>query len=694
MNELAPRDQKFITELTAIIDENIENEQFGVSELAEIAGMSRSNLLRRIKKITNESASQFIRNIRLERGLALVKTGELTISEISYRVGFNSTSYFIKCFREHYGFPPGELENQPVEAEEKVDETLPEKRRAKKLRVYMFIIMVISVLVYFAVNQSQSQKTIELPGKSIAVLPFINDSNDSTNLYFVNGLMEAVLGNLQKIGDLKVVSRRSVEKYRNTKKSVSEIGQELNVRYFVEGSGQKVGDQLLLNVYLVDGNTDQRIWSSQYRKKVADVFDLQIEVAKSIASQIEVIIKPLEKAQIEKKPSSNIEAYELFLKAKAELNKYNTEGLLNAIPLLEKAISKDSAFARAYAAMAMTYFYLDIYQLKKQYSDKINSYADKAMLIDNELAQSLVAKALYYMSIGDYNAATPYLEKALKYHPNSEMVIGYLSEYYANYSPNSPNYLKYAIKALQLDIGSMDSMAVSISYLHISNAFIQNGFIDEAENYIRKSLDYDKNNIYSMYVKAYIQLAKDRDFIKLNRELTRIYQIDSSRIDVLQELAKSYYYLNDYKHAYENYSQFLELKHKYNLDVFRHENAKIGYTFQQVGKHEIADSIWEDYFEFIQNDKSIYREVNEALYWAHLKNKEKTLNHLNNFLNEKSFHYWTILFLKDEPILNFISKDPNFEKVYVQLKENFVSKRKETETMLKKEGVLSKKHAP
>jgi AraC-like DNA-binding protein len=236
MNQLTPKDQKFIAELTAIIEENIEIEQFGVSELAENAGMSRSNLLRRIKKITNESASQFIRRIRLEKGLVLVKEGELTISEISYRVGFNSTSYFIKCFREQYGFPPGELENQPAEAVNDYEEieSKPNQSKVKRIRFFMLLMAVISILVYVIVNQSQNQKFIELPGKSIAVLPFINDSNDSTNVYFINGLMEAVLGNLQKIGDLKVISRRSVEKYRYTNKSISEIGQELNVRYFVE----------------------------------------------------------------------------------------------------------------------------------------------------------------------------------------------------------------------------------------------------------------------------------------------------------------------------------------------------------------------------------------------------------------------------------------------------------------------------
>lgn len=688
MKELAPADQKFLSSITSIVEQNIDKERFGVSELAEVAGMSRSNLLRKIKHINNESASQFIRNIRLEKGLELAKGGEFTISEISYKVGFNSTSYFIKCFREHYGFPPGDLENQPVELDEKNEKPLPEKKGAKKLRFYMLVLMVISMLVYIAVNQSQNQKHIDLPGKSIAVLPFINDSNDSTNLYFINGLMESVLGNLQKIKDLRVVSRRSVEGYRNSKKNAQSIGKELNVRYFVEGSGQKSGSQLLLNVYLVDATTDKRIWSAQYRKEVHDIFNLQIEVAKNIASQVQAIVTVSEKHRIEKKPSTNVEAYQYFLKAKVELNKYSKDGLLKAIPLLRKAIQYDSVFARAYAALAMSYYYLDIYQMDKKYTDTINYYADKAMLIDNESAQSLVAKALFYMDTDQFQSAVPYLEKALEFNPNSEMVIGYLSEYYAIIQSNSPKYLKYAIKMLQLDIGSMDSAAVSISYLHIANAFIQNGFVDQAEKYIQKSLSYNKENIYSLYVKEYIQLAIDKDLKRLNGRLNDIYQMDTTRLDVLQELAKSYYYLYDFKNAHKYYSHFLAIKKKYNLDIYRYENAKIGYTFKQVGDNETADSLWNDYKLLIDNDQSIYKEINEALYWAHLKDKSKSLAHFKAFQKETSFHYWTILFIKDEPIFEFMKNDKKFNALFAQLKQVFEENKMKTQQLLKDEGVL------
>ena len=114
MSNLQSTENDFLNQLTQIVEDNISNEQFGVSELANEIGMSRSNLLRKIKKSTNLSVSQFIRQIRLKTAMDLLKQDAYTVSEVSYKVGFGSTSYFIKCFREHYGYPPGEVDTKNV----------------------------------------------------------------------------------------------------------------------------------------------------------------------------------------------------------------------------------------------------------------------------------------------------------------------------------------------------------------------------------------------------------------------------------------------------------------------------------------------------------------------------------------------------------------------------------------------------
>jgi AraC-like DNA-binding protein len=235
MQDTNSMENEFLRKVTAIIEEHISNEQFGVSELAREVGMSRSNLLRKIKKLSTLSVSQFIRRVRLANAMEMLKQKDLTVSEVSYSVGFSSTSYFVKCFREFYGYPPGEVGRRGS------GEFVPEKRKGpfnkRLLQVAGVLAIVLAAFLLFIVVKPRRPVSGELE-KSIAVLPFKNDSNDSSNIYIINGLMESLLENLQKIEDLRVISRTSVERYRDNSRTAPEIARELNANYLVEGSGQ------------------------------------------------------------------------------------------------------------------------------------------------------------------------------------------------------------------------------------------------------------------------------------------------------------------------------------------------------------------------------------------------------------------------------------------------------------------------
>ena len=119
----------FLRKAAEIIEKNISNDQFGVSELSRELGMSRSNLLRKVKKLTKLSASQFIRQVRLQHGMEMLRQGSFNVSEISYKVGFSSTSYFIKCFRDHYGYPPGEVGKRDFDESEPTQTSHSKKKR-------------------------------------------------------------------------------------------------------------------------------------------------------------------------------------------------------------------------------------------------------------------------------------------------------------------------------------------------------------------------------------------------------------------------------------------------------------------------------------------------------------------------------------------------------------------------------------
>jgi len=617
--------------------------------------------------------------------MEILRDGHLTVSEITYEVGFGSTSYFIKCFREHYGYPPGEVsKHEFAESEGETTEELGKKKtKAILVALFILVVAVVAMVVFF---RPFSEKSVS--DKSIAVLPFKNDSNDSTNVYFINGVMESVLNNLQKIKDLRVISRTSVEKYRNSPKSIPEIAKELNVKYFIEGSGQKIGDQILLNIQLVDAAEDKHLWAEQYNREVKDVFKLQMDVAQNIAGQIQAIITPEEKQRIEKPPTENLVAYDYFLKGLDFFFQGSREGLEAAIPLFEKAIEEDPEFARAYADLAISYYYLDIYQADKKYSSQINNYADKALFYDDKLSQALLAKAFFYISTQKYELAEPYLQKALEYNPNSAFVINALSDFYDGRIPNTKKYLEYALKGIQIDIASNDSTSTSFVYLHLSNAFIQSGFVEEAQKYIDKSIQYDPNNLFSAYVKAYILYAKNKNLKDLKEQLIETLQRDSTRIDIIQEVAKVCYYMRDYPMSYRYYKKFLEIKKALNLDVYELEDAKIGVVYSKVGLKGQSEKLFANYLMAAENDKSIYKHLSLAVYYSYQNEPDKAIEHLKQFSQQDNFHYWTILFLKMDPLVDNIKDLPEFKQIYKEIETKFWENHRQIKAALKAKNLV------
>ncbi len=684
MSDTPNIEPKFIEQAEVLILENLSNEQFGVSELAEAMNMSRSNLLRKIKKHTQLSASQFIRQVRLIKGMEMLEQHTLTVSEISYQVGFGSTSYFIKCFREYYGYPPGEVGKETIVHENKAAKVNFLNRFRWQI-VTAVSLIVIAIAVLLLRKESKAPDKIE---KSIAVLPFKNESSDSLNLYFVNGLMESALNNLQKIGDMRVISRTSVEKYRNTNKGIPEIAEELNVNYLVEGSGQRVGDQVLLNIQLIEASTDRPIWVEQYNREIGDVFTLQNEVAKKIANAIQAVVTPDELKQIEKIPTENLLAYDYYLKALDPYYSRTNEGLQKAISLFEKAIENDEFFALAYAQIAISYYFLDLNQANKQYTEDINNFSDKALLYDSKSAESLISKALYYMQIEEYRLALPHLEKALEYNPNSSAVIQMLADLYARAIPNTSKYLEYALKGIQLDIAANDSVSKSYIYLHLSNALIQTGFVDEALTYINKSLDYNPKNFYSPLVKTYILYAKNRDLKQTEKRLINAYAQDSTRLDILQEVAKIYYFQKNYDSAYYHYNNFVNARQKYGLDMYPQEDIKIAWVYQKQGLDSQAAAFLKSYASYCDQDQSIYKSASMAVKFAYEGKNDLAIEQLKIFALQNDFQYWILVFMEIDPIIEPLKSHPEYEVVMKKIEDQFWENQAKLRKSLEEKGLI------
>ena len=678
----------FLAQLTKVIEKHISDEHFGVSELASAMNMSRSNLLRKVRKLADLSASQFIRQVRLKKGMELLTKTSHTVSEISFQVGFGSPSYFIKCFREHYGYPPGEVghrKTKEIITNAETTKELPSKSFSKSL-----IFLVPGVLVFitgFLIFKNAYSNPTESIEKSIAVLPFKNESADSTNLYFVNGLMESTLSNLQKIEDLRVISRTSVEKYRNTNKSIPEIAEELHVNYFVEGSGQKVGDQILLYIQLIDASTDKHIWAEQYSRQVGDIFALQNEVAQKITSAIEVIVTPTALEQIEKVPTDNLQAYDFFLQALDPFFSRTKPNLQKAISLFEKAIDLDPQFAKAYANIAISYYFLDQFQKEKQYTEKINNYADKALLFDPKLAESLIAKAFYYITSNQYSLARPHLEKALEYNPNAPSVIHTLADYYARLDPNSEKYLEYALRGVQIDIIAKDSIAKSYVYLQLSNAFIQTGFKEEALQYINKSLEYAPNNYYAPHLKAFILFVRDSNPEQTKDLLVKEFNKDTTRLDIMQDVAKMFYMQERYDSAFFYFQKFAKSREERGLDIYPIEDAKIAFVYKKMGNPVAAAKFFDKFSAFCDKDQSIYKNLNLAIKHAYLGETDQAIEHLKAFADTDNFVYWSLL-IDQDPLFKPLKSHPAFTKIIQKIHDQFWANQARLKQSLERKQLL------
>jgi TolB-like protein/predicted nucleic acid-binding Zn ribbon protein len=233
------------------------------------------------------------------------------------------------------------------------------QNKTKKILIYTITILLVVAAVLVIVKLDVFNNKL---AKSIAVLPFRNDSRDSTTTIFMDGVMEEILNRLQSIKEITPISRSSVEQYRNTTKSLPDIARERHVNYVVEGSGQKFGDSIILRVQLIEirKGRERHLMGSSFRQKLESAnafFNLQSLVAQGIASELNAKITPLEKKLIEKLPTDNLESYEAWLKGQFYLNKFTPGDLDSAMEYFEHAKQIDPNYALAYTGICDVWSY-------------------------------------------------------------------------------------------------------------------------------------------------------------------------------------------------------------------------------------------------------------------------------------------------------------------------------------------------
>src|SRR5437899_8715896 len=229
-------------------------------------------------------------------------------------------------------------------------------------RAWMCIVVVgaaISLALFFLGRYTAGTRaTSSGDRKSIAVLPFASLSGDKNDAYFADGVQDQILTNLAKLSDLKVISHTSVRQYKTgAERNIREIGRQLGVGYIVEGSVQRARDRLRINAELINAHTDSHIWAETYDRTAADLFAIQSELAQSIVTQLKAKLSPEQKAEIEERPTQDLDAFELYIQAKAIVDSYVNAtdvraALLQALKSLNEAVQRDPNFVSAYCYAA------------------------------------------------------------------------------------------------------------------------------------------------------------------------------------------------------------------------------------------------------------------------------------------------------------------------------------------------------
>ena len=690
-------DEEFLKKAQELVIANLENEQFNVGQLAGLMSLSRVNVYRKIHRISGKSVSQFIREVRLNKAMEMLRNQAATAAEISYQVGFGSPSYFNKCFHEHFGFPPGEVKNRKIE--EPLLKPYKESAGRRWIRTGAWVLagsIVAGCLIFWQKGFWASKASTGSKPISIAVIPFTNLSSQAETDYFSAGVMEAILIHLSKISEFQVPSRTSVEQFRNADEMASSISRKLNVRYILKGSIQRYENTVRISLYLIDGERDRNIWSDQYDRKYADLLKLESDLAKTVAKKLKANITTVEKLSIEKVPTKNMLAYDLFLRARDNhmaywLDNTKLKSLENATTLYHRALEYDPAYAQVWSGLSLAY--LDKYSLKnyasdKDYLDSAMMLADKALSYNDRLEEAYWVKAGIYSKKRDLSQSLEMSNKCLACNPSfawAYMGRGGLYEYELN---DIINALKDYHHAIALDHSPLEPKLIS----QLGDCYNRVGLNDRALYYYTEAFRLNNDTIMFEWNKAELFGYSDSaDFQTDHDILKRLLAKDPSNFRLIFSYMYACFFLNS-PDLYDATQRFQDWEKKYAPEHMGFWDL-IGYGYWLHGdKHKAEECFSQQMKESLtQISRYVTPEergpyVSVAGNYSFHGDKEKAIQYLVEADKQKFCNIVRVVDIRKDPFFNPIRNDPRFKKIMNNIIRKHMATRSEVLAWLKKTG--------
>jgi TolB-like protein/Tfp pilus assembly protein PilF len=593
-----------------------------------------------------EITSEFIKEEYLKNVSEPVKVYEINVKEIP-------------------GFLPDDVNAYKINTPSKA----PGKNRKPALIIaaLSMVAMVLSYFLFVGKSTSSDASNEKFAQKAIAVLPFKLIGKDEEGRYIADGVADELINHLNNIENLRVRSRTSVERYVDSKKTIPEIAEELKVDYILEGSAQKYKDDIRIIVQLINANTDEHLWQTEYNRKFEDIFKVQSEIALNIFSHLNIAITGKQKHRIERIPTSSKEAWDLFLRGKEYMKTWwkfhEMTDMVIAEDFFSQSVKKDSLFALGYAWQALA-------KWNKGDLDSIVMLTGKSLKLDPDLALNYEILSWYAdQALKDYKKALEYADKAIMLEPANPDHFhskGTILQWHGNVM-EALSYFGQALKKEPSEYFPYLLSEIGWSYQYINE-------FDFSEIFHKKAFQLQPDNISILYALGRVRYLKGdyEDYFRTIQKIQGIRKDNSG----LEALGRYYMLKGNYLEAEKYYSQYFSLP----KEKLIHDGERSAYAFvlHKVGKEKEA---LKQIYEVKELIEKYYTDPNYDLakVYSFLGEKEKALDYLSKWKANWGLYYYVEI----DPLFENIRKEPEFKRQVKRIQAEFDEIKKEAHARIK-----------
>lgn len=538
------------------------------------------------------------------------------------------------------------------------------KQKIQKKEIIIYSIsLLVTVIIIVLITGISGSRLLPRDAKTIAILPFENLSGNKEDEYFSDGIMEDILTQLSKISDLRVISRTSMMQYKNTKKNLRQIGEELNVATILEGSVRRSGDRIRIVGQLINARKDEHIWAETYDRELKDIFAIQTEVAKNIAASLQAILSPKELEQIENKSTANLDAYTFYLRGRDYFYRYTSLDNEKAIELFRSALKLDPNYALAYAGLAGAYGRKQYYDYTQDWIDSALTLGNKAISINHDLAEGYKALGDAYTSKGNNPAALTQYIKAVELNPNYGAAIANIGYIYYQYG-SFDEALKWTKKAVDRDPGfARWSSNVGLQYFSL-------GFDSLASVWLNKSLILQPEFFFPNIVLSYIDLYANR-FDAARARINKLQSNYSNVPTVFETAGDIELVAGNFKLAKQYYENTAKL-----TSLMGAAGIKLSYVLIKLNQRAEAQKILRDYLTPDMEDPNQFSDGSMTYYTAVAyclsQRNQMALKFLQRSLELGFREYrWAVI----DPLMSSLSDDEKYKSLINTLKSKITAMR-------------------